>query len=82
MPEASIYLPDQILKDAAKHGELVVFVGAGASMLCGSPDWRDFKQSRQFGKLMQQAIVNSSRPPTTDHLVTPPALPQPNNRIL
>ena len=32
----------QIIKDAAKHGELVVFVGAGASMLCGSPDWRGF----------------------------------------
>ena len=42
MPEAPIYIPDQILKDAAKHGELVVFVGAGASMLCGSPDWRGF----------------------------------------
>jgi hypothetical protein len=36
------YKPDQIIKDAAKHGELVVFVGAGASMLCGSPDWRGF----------------------------------------
>jgi hypothetical protein len=36
------YRPDQIIKDAAKHGELVVFVGAGASMLCGSPDWRGF----------------------------------------
>ena len=33
---------DQILKDAAKHGELVVFVGAGASRLCGSPGWPDF----------------------------------------
>jgi hypothetical protein len=42
MAEAPIYIPDQILKDAAKHGELVVFVGAGASMLCGSPDWRGF----------------------------------------
>lgn len=38
-------VPDQILKDAAKHGELVVFVGAGASMLCGSPDWRSFANS-------------------------------------
>ena len=42
MPEAQIYIPAQTLKDAAKHGELVVFVGAGASMLCGSPDWRGF----------------------------------------
>lgn len=42
MPEAPIYLPDQILKNAAKHGELIVFVGAGASKLCGSPDWREF----------------------------------------
>ncbi|MFC7298085.1 SIR2 family protein [Herminiimonas aquatilis] len=36
------YIPNQIIKDAALHGELVVFVGAGASMLCGSPDWRSF----------------------------------------
>lgn len=36
------YRPHQIIKDAAKHGELVVFVGAGVSMLCGSPDWRGF----------------------------------------
>ena len=42
MPEAQVYIPDQTLKDAAKHGELVVFVGSGASMLCGSPDWRGF----------------------------------------
>jgi hypothetical protein len=42
MPNEPNYTPDQILKDAAKHGELVVFVGAGASMLCGSPDWRGF----------------------------------------
>jgi len=34
--------PGQLIKDAAKHGELVVFVGSGASMLCGSPDWRGF----------------------------------------
>lgn len=42
MTEGRLYLPDQLIKDAAKHGELVVFVGAGASMLCGSPDWRGF----------------------------------------
>lgn len=36
------YKLNQIIQDAAKHGELVVFVGAGASMLCGSPDWRGF----------------------------------------
>lgn len=36
------YSPTQLIKDAAKHGELVVFVGAGASKLCGSPDWRGF----------------------------------------
>jgi SIR2-like domain len=41
MPEVQVPIP-QTLKDAAKHGELVVFVGAGASMLCGSPDWREF----------------------------------------
>lgn len=42
MTDAGLYIPDQLIKDAAKHGELVVFVGAGASMLCGSPDWRGF----------------------------------------
>lgn len=42
MIEGQTYIPDQLIKDAAKHGELVVFVGAGASMLCGSPDWRGF----------------------------------------
>jgi len=42
MTERKLYIPDQLIKDAAKHGELVVFVGAGASMLSGSPDWRGF----------------------------------------
>jgi len=42
VPQAKLYSPDQLIRDAAKHGELVVFVGAGASMLCGSPDWRGF----------------------------------------
>ncbi|HWL62882.1 MAG TPA: SIR2 family protein [Steroidobacteraceae bacterium] len=42
MTEVRPYVPDQLIKDAAKHGELVVFVGAGTSMLCGSPDWRGF----------------------------------------
>ncbi len=41
MTALTIPLPDQI-KDAAKHGELVLFVGAGASQLCGSPDWTGF----------------------------------------
>ena len=36
------YSPHQLIKDAAKHGELVVFVGAGASKLCGSPSWQEF----------------------------------------
>jgi len=42
MTEKQHYSPNQLIKEAAKHGELVVFVGAGASMLCGSPDWRGF----------------------------------------
>lgn len=42
MTTNSTYQLNQIIQDAAKHGELVVFVGAGASMLCGSPDWRGF----------------------------------------
>lgn len=32
----------QAIRDAAKHGELVVFVGAGVSVLCGSPTWEGF----------------------------------------
>ncbi|WP_265257765.1 SIR2 family protein [Verminephrobacter aporrectodeae] len=48
--------PDQRIKDAAKHGKLVVFVGAGASRLCGSPDWRGFANQvvgelEKFGEL-------------------------------
>lgn len=50
MSDEPNYTPDQVLKDAAKHGELVVFVGAGASMLCGSPDWRGFA-SQVVGEL-------------------------------
>ena len=42
MIEDSKYKPDSLIENAAKHGELVVFVGAGVSMLCGSPDWRGF----------------------------------------
>lgn len=57
MPEASIYLPDQVLKDAAKHGELVVFVGAGASMLCGSPNWRGFA-NQVVGSLEKGGVLS------------------------
>lgn len=42
MTASGTYKPNQIIQNAAKHGELVVFVGAGASKLCGSPDWRGF----------------------------------------
>lgn len=42
MTKRNDYRPVQVIKDAARHGELVVFVGAGASKLCGSPDWRGF----------------------------------------
>jgi hypothetical protein len=42
MKSNDLYRPNQLIKDAAKHGELVVFVGAGASMLCGSPNWSGF----------------------------------------
>jgi len=36
------YRPHQLIRDAARHGELVVFIGAGASKLCGSPSWQEF----------------------------------------
>lgn len=49
--------PHQLIKDAAKHGELVVFVGAGASMLCGSPDWREF--SNQVVSVLEKGGVLS-----------------------
>lgn len=41
MSDPTYQLP-QAIKRAAKHGQLVVFLGAGASMLCGSPDWKGF----------------------------------------
>lgn len=42
MSETTSYEVDPVLKNAAKHGSLVVFVGAGASVLCGSPNWKGF----------------------------------------
>lgn len=41
MIEPKYQVPEAI-RDAAKHGELVVFVGAGVSVLCGSPTWEGF----------------------------------------
>ena len=40
--QATTYRLEQLIRDAARHGELVVFVGAGASVLCGSPNWVSF----------------------------------------
>lgn len=57
MSETTRYRPDQIIKDAAKHGELVVFVGAGASMLCGSPDWRGFADAVVAQLAKQKALT-------------------------
>ena len=45
MPDPIHIAPPRAIQDAAKHGELVIFVGAGASRLCGSPDWRGFANS-------------------------------------
>jgi hypothetical protein len=50
-----LYRPNQLILEAAKHGELVVFVGAGASMICGSPDWRGF--SNQIVKALEKSSV-------------------------
>ncbi len=36
------YLVPSTVREAARHGELVVFVGAGVSILCGSPSWDGF----------------------------------------
>lgn len=41
MTEKTYPVPTAI-RDAAKHGELVVFVGSGVSVLCGSPNWEGF----------------------------------------
>lgn len=57
MTDAQRYIPDQLIKDAAKHGDLVVFVGAGASMLCGSPDWRGFA-SQVVGALERGGVLS------------------------
>ena len=37
-------LPDE-LKDAARDGNLVLFIGAGVSMLAGYPSWNEFAHS-------------------------------------
>lgn len=57
MTEAPSYKPEQLIKDAAKHGELVVFVGAGASKLCGSPDWTGFA-SQVVGELENGGVLS------------------------
>lgn len=57
MTHSQNYMPNQLIKDAAKHGELVVFVGAGASMLCGSPDWRGFA-NQVVGALEKGHVVS------------------------
>lgn len=36
------YIVPSTVREAARHGELVVFVGAGVSVLCGSPSWDGF----------------------------------------
>lgn len=57
MTEIQLYRPDQLIKDAAKHGELVVFVGAGASILCGSPDWRGYA-NKVVGVLEKERVLS------------------------
>jgi hypothetical protein len=57
MIESNGYSPNQVIRDAAKHGELVVFVGAGASKLCGSPDWRGFAE-QVVGKLEKGGVLS------------------------
>lgn len=49
-------IPPQIL-NAAANNDLVIFVGAGASKLCGSPDWRGFADS-VVGALKNAGILN------------------------
>ena len=51
------YIADDAIKLAAKHGELVVFIGAGASRLCGSPDWRGFA-AKVVSALKDKRILN------------------------
>lgn len=40
--EINPYSAPPHLRAAARDGDLVMFVGAGVSRLCGSPDWRGF----------------------------------------
>ncbi|GJI93625.1 hypothetical protein RugamoR57_03430 [Duganella caerulea] len=49
-------IPPQIL-NAAENNDLVIFVGAGASKLCGSPDWRGFADG-VVGELRNSGILN------------------------
>lgn len=56
MSSKSPDLPPQILK-AAQNNELIIFIGAGASKLCGSPDWRGFA-SKVVAVLQKKGILN------------------------
>ena len=49
-------LPDEI-KDAARDGNLVLFIGAGVSLLAGYPSWAEFAQ-RALNDLLVQSMVD------------------------
>ena len=52
-------LPDEI-KDAARDGNLVLFIGAGVSMLAGYPSWAEFAQ-RALNDLLAQGMVDYAK---------------------
>src|SRR5258705_8930341 len=51
--------PPPELLDAADTGKLVLFVGAGVSRLCGSPNWEGFSHAL-LGWLIQKGLINHS----------------------
>lgn len=51
--------PPRGLLDAAEAGKLVIFVGAGVSRLCGSPNWEGFSHAL-LAWLVQKELINHS----------------------
>jgi len=59
IPVPDIPVPPQGLIDAAEEGKLVLFVGAGVSRLCGSPDWEGFSRAL-LNWLTTKDLINHS----------------------
>ena len=59
IPPADRPLPPPGVLDAADAGKLVLFIGAGVSRLCGSPNWEGFSHAL-LRWLVQKELINHS----------------------